>query len=430
MSRRDAGEGEAAGDSGVESPETAPPHWKASLDAAPRARLFLIIAGPLFLLYFAMPTLWGIRSIDPYTNVLTAHSMATEQSVYLDEYEELTHEDFRGRLAWVIWGEDRPVSQYPPGAPAHALPAYALLPYETHNQTFFRSEEDPGPPVELEVPPLWPGDLTAALVTAIAIGMLGLTFSLLAPGSLAVPAAYVAGLGTSVWSVASQELWQHGPAMMWISIAGYALARARSSGAGCAFAAAVVVRPLTGVIAVAPAVLAAFRRRWSAAVPLVAGVAVGAGVVLLYNQAVFGEPSISGGYGSGRTSGLSRTNPAWYLGNIAWGLLHPRYGLLLWSPFLVFLFAGVGTAWKHAPDWVRGPAVGGLGYLAMNWLMNRSSGGALYLFYRYPLEPLVAAAPLLLLSYVYWVRPRPRVRKLAHVGIVAGIAVHALAALG
>lgn len=398
-------------------------------DGASKRTLFLVIFGPLLVVYLSMPNVWGIRSIDPFTNALTAHTMANDGTAYLDDYEPLAEEPWPGHRAWVIWGEERAVSQYPPGAAAHAVPAYLLWPSDTEEYTFEPVGEATEPSVTLETPSEVPADVTAALVTALAMAVLGLTFRLLVPGSLAVAAAYVAALGTSAWSVAAQELWQHGPAMLWIAVAGYALARARSGSAGAAYGVAILVRPLTAVIAVVPVALAVARRRWVGALWVSAGIAAGTGALVAYNTVVFGEPSISGGYGSDRADALGSTDLGWYLENIKDGLFHEWYGLLTWSPFLVLLFVGVGPAWRRAPDWVRGPAVGGFAYLAMNWLLNRASGGGSYYFYRYPLEALMAAAPLLLLAYVHWVQPRLWARLLFYVAVAFAVVAHGIAAM-
>ena len=93
-----------------------------------------------------------------------------------------------------------------------------------------------------------------------------------------------------------------------------------------------------------------------------------------------------------------------YFGNVALALVHPVRGLLVYSPFLIFLIPGLPAAWRKAPGWVQGSAIGGVLYLLFQLKANRYSGGDSFWGYRYPLEALAAAGPLLLLSYTEWLR--------------------------
>ncbi|NNC41124.1 MAG: hypothetical protein HKN95_10570, partial [Acidimicrobiia bacterium] len=104
-------------------------------------------------------------------------------------------------------------------------------------------------------------------------------------------------------------------------------------------------------------------------------------------------------------------------------------GFLLWSPFLLVLIPGLRAAWKAAPAWVRGSALGGLVYLLVQYKANRFSGGGGFFTYRYPLEALTAAAPLLYLSYREWVAPRPRIGKAFVALSSASIVVHGLGSI-
>jgi hypothetical protein len=392
---------------------------------------FAGIAGPLFVVYLITASWGDTGSIDTFTNVLTARAIATEGTVYVDDHEVLATEGFRGRSAWLVDVDGRTVSQYPPGAALHAVPFYALWP-GTPEVVQARPLVDPTADlVTIAMPPVHAAAIASALVTALAIGFVGLTFRELLgeEPALAAGGAFVAGLATSAWSVAADELWQHGPAMLWLAVAGYALARGSGVGAGVGYAIAVAVRPLTVIIGGVAALGEAWRRRWWSAVAILAGAALGLASVVAYNNAVFGGLSISGGYGSKRTDSLRDPDLVEFVLNVGRGLVAPRYGLLVWSSFLVVLALGLRDAWRKVPAWVHGPALGGALYLLTHWLLNRASGGTGYLFYRYPLEPLVAAAPLLFASYAYWVRPRPSLARACHLLIVLSIAGHGMAAV-
>ncbi len=399
------------------------------LDRARGFPLFLIVAGPLFALYLVTAAWSHPVSIDAFTNVLTAHSLAADGSFQLDAHANLVQPDFAGNVGWVIEGENGPISKYPPGAPLHAAPMY-LFARDEPEPTLVQPQLRPEVGVlEVKLPPVWPAAVTSAAIAAGAIGVVALSFSTLVSGRTAVAGAYLAGLGTSAWSVAADTLWQHGPGMLWIAVASLLAARTHVIGSGLAYGIAVTIRPLTGLIALGPAAMLAFRRRFGTLLGF--ALAIGGGVLALvaYNTIAFGEPSLSGGYVSDFRERAQSASPVWYLKNIAGGLFSPTRGFLLWSPFLLLLLPGLPAAWRRGPDWVRGPAVGAVLYLLVQYRANRYSGGDGFDIYRYPLEPLVAAAPLLLLSYRSWVEPRPLARR-AFVALSAvGIAAHLIAAI-
>ena len=155
----------------------------------------------------------------------------------------------------------------------------------------------------------------------------------------------------------------------------------------------------------------------------------GLAAILFYNSAVFGDTAISGGYGSSFVENVT-SNDLWsYVVNVAGGFFDPAKGLLIWSPFVLFLLPGLPRAWKAAPAWVKGSALGGLLYILVQYKANRFSGGSGFFTYRYPLEMLAAAAPLLLLAYREWVAPRVLISKLLVAATVASITIHAVGAI-
>jgi alpha-1,2-mannosyltransferase len=158
------------------------------------------------------------------------------------------------------------------------------------------------------------------------------------------------------------------------------------------------------------------------------GLGSGAGLAVLvwFNNAVYGSTSVAGGYGAAFNERAASFDVLDYLGNIALALVDLDRGLLVFSPFLILLIPGLRAGWRAAPAWVRGSAVGGLLYLLLQLKANRYSGGEGFWGYRYPLETLVAAAPLLLLSYTEWVRQQTALwQKLFRWLLVASIALTA-----
>ncbi len=382
--------------------------------------LFLLVVLPLFAVFFMTASRGRPYHIDPFSNVAPAWKLGTTGSLYLDEYAEFTAPEYWRSVGWFVAVDDTAVSKYPPGTALWAAPFYAVGPNDAElievRPTNERAEFDT---VEILIPPLTPAAAAAALSVALALGFLALTVSRTVGPRLALAAAYVAGLGTSAWGVAADSLWQHGPAMMWIALGGLLVAAGNAWGSGVAYGFGVLTRPPTALMG-AGATVGTFwdGRRWGDAMRLAAGIGLGLAAVVGYNSVVFGSASISGGYESGLIDSALSLDFSGYLGNVFRAFVDPRRGMLVWSPFLIVLAGGLVTGWRHAPKWARGAAIGGLLYLLLQLKANRFSGGEGFVGYRYPLEPLVAAAPLLVLSYREWVA-KHRLRRVAFMGTAA-----------
>ena len=388
-------------------------------------RLMLAVAAPLLVLFLFTANRGVPYHIDAFSNVLPAWSLGTSGTVSLPDHEVLVDPVHFGNVAWLVAGGESAVSKYPPGAALVGAPFYAMWPQEAVILTVVGTNHPDVAPVEIPVPSLWPAAIAASLSVALAIGFLAISFRALAGGLTALVAAYVAGLGTTAWSVAANEFWQHGPGMMWIALAG-ALAAGHLLASGLAFGMAILTRPLNAFIAAPTGLYIAWRERslWPA-VKLGGGALLGLIVLLAYNKAVFGELSLLGGYSSAFVENAQSVDGLGYLRNIAMALFSPTRGLLIWSPFLILLLPGLAAAWRAAPAWVRGGALGGLLYLLVQYKANRYSGGDGFAAYRYPLEPLTAAAPLLLLSYAEWVAKRPRAVQVFRVLVIVSIVAQA-----
>jgi hypothetical protein len=375
--------------------------------------IFLVVVVPLFALFFATSTRGGSYHIDAFTNIAPAWKLATAGTIYLDEYAEFTAPEYWNSVGWFVAVDDTAVGKYPPGAALWAAPFYVLGAQDADptiiRPSNLRSEFDT---VEILVPPLWPAAAAASLSVALALGFLALTSTSLVSGSRAVGSAYVAGLGTSAWGVASDTLWQHGPAMMWITLGALLVSRRRLASAGLAYALSILTRPPTAIIGLGMGVgvAGAGERRLVNWLQVSSGVGVGLIALITYNAVVFGSPSLSGGYESALLNNVLAPDLAAYPRNLLGAFIDPSRGILVWSPFLALLAMGVPAAWRHAPSWVRGAGLGGLAYLLFHLLANRFLGGGGFLGYRYPLEPLAAAAPLFVVAHREWVaRSRTRV---------------------
>lgn len=364
-------------------------------------RVFLLVALPLAAVFLATAN-WSVPyHLDAFTNVQTGYEIGRFGSPYVSEEASIGNQ-------WSVKVGDRYASHYPPGAALHVAPLYAVWQSDAVVITRLVSGEYR----LIHGPPIAPAAIVSALIAAIAMGLVAVASNRLVASRLAVAVGLAFGLGTGTWAVASFQLWQHGPAMMWIA-AGTVMSINRPLGSGAAFAVSAIVRPHTAVIGfgIAAARWIHDRKIWPAA--LIAGGALGGLVALvMYNKAVYGGASINGGYGDVfLTRLLSVDNFGWYARNLIGALVDPVRGLFVYSPFLLLLIPGLRSAWRESPWWPKGAALGGVVYFLVQFKANRFSGGLGFFSYRYPLEFLAAAAPLLALSYATWLQHRGTVRR-------------------
>ena len=222
--------------------------------------------------------------------------------------------------------------------------------------------------------------------------------------------------------------------MAWIAL-GLLLSERRAVASGVAYGAAILTRPPLALIPAAVGLYRAWAERsWRPIVAVGAGAAAGLALFIGYNWWVFGDPSLSAGYGPSFQSnvlsgvggsGLANSFPA----NLVGAAFSSERGVFVYSPFLLVLLPGLRAGWKAAPSWARGAAVGGILYLLVQYKANRYSGGVHYSTYRYPLEALTAAGPLLLFSYRNWVAVRASRRRLFAAAAAVSILLHGLAAV-
>ncbi len=160
------------------------------------------------------------------------------------------------------------------------------------------------------------------------------------PRSLLLVAIFA--FGTSLWSVASRALWQHGPSILMLSLALYLLLRAEDKPSLAQFvsiplAAAYVIRPTNSLSVIAFTVLIALMyRRYLLRYFLWAGLI--AIPFLLFNRAAYGA-LLPPYYLANRIGGAPTFGEA-LLGN----LVSPARGLLVYSP--IFFLAGYGAYLK------------------------------------------------------------------------------------
>jgi len=234
-------------------------------------------------------------------------------------------------------------SIYGPGAGLSAVPAFGLL------ELF-------GADLTENISLLWQaGKFVATVLVAGSAVLLYWSCLAFGPPRRALLVALSYGLGTCVWSMSSQSLWQQAPTVFLLSLGLLSMTRldrgrAWSAGAGAAFAAAVVCRPTALFVGAAFGVWLAIRDRRALGF-FVLGTLPFAIFLAVYNASMFGSPFRFGQTETAVATALSKTGspavwqtPPWI--GLTGLLLSPSRGLLIFSPFLGFALWGACLAWK------------------------------------------------------------------------------------
>ena len=367
------------------------------LDRRPAVSAFLILAA----VYLATASWTLPYHIDALANALTAWKLGTTGSVVLEEYRTVTGDGYFNVANQLVETERGPVSKYPPGAALLAAPLYALAPDRVPVEAVYYEPTEGGRQRRadpMELPALWPATLVAALVTAAAMGALAHSIRDIVGARWAWVGAVVAGLGTSLWSVAADSLWQHGPAALGIALGLMGMSRGRYLVGSAGFALAVVTRPQTAIIVAVVGIWAAARDRSLMTLAKTGSIpGIAAGAYLLFNRWAFGGmiEQNAGGYWVG---GTLRRSWAGTIEDLVGSLISPSHGVLVWSPFVALAIIGLWWAWKEAPWWMQAGAVAAVLYLLLQVRGNGYVGGEGFRWYRYQLESLVAFAPLAIVT--------------------------------
>ena len=278
------------------------------------------------------------------------------------------------------------------------------------------------------------GAVTAALTCAAAMANTHVLLRRLGgPAATAAGCTAALAFGTGIWPIASAELWTHGPDLLWLSAAALCAQRQRWWLVGVAFAPAVLTRPHLALVAAAVGLTAAvFRRRPLIAVQVGLPCAAALGLLVLWNDLLFGSPSLQGGYPyvfQRATSLHDSGTQAGFGESLVGAFVSPLRGLFLYSPIALVGLVCLGRGWRRAPDWARALLVGGLGYQLAQFKINDFTGG--YGFYgnRLVLELLLLAAPVAYLGYLEVVAPHPGRVRVARVLTALSVSIQGLGAL-
>ncbi len=183
--------------------------------------------------------------------------------------------------------------------------------------------------------------LSASLIAALSAVFVFLCLIRLTPNRLlALGLTLLYALGSNTWVISSQALWEHGMSELMIAAGIWMLLLAERRplcllGAGTALALATANRPPNVILAAALLLYLIFhqRRHWTWFLP---GPAIVATLLLAYNFHYF--DSVAGGYvGQGWTTPIFR--------GLAGLMVSPSHGLLIYTPWTIFSFAGIAIAY-------------------------------------------------------------------------------------
>jgi hypothetical protein len=238
-----------------------------------------------------------------------------------------------------------------------------------------------------------------------------------------LPLAMVFAFGTNTWMISSQALWQHGTGELLIALA-LLLVVATASPVRTALLGAVGVlmaanRPPDALVAGAILLFIVWSRRRNA-LWLLAGAAVPLAALLYYNLNFIGN--VVGGYAIAKPPG-NFFQPGW--SGVPGLLVSPARGLLVFTPFLLFL--PVGLIQRLRSPGSKGLAVAlsfavvaqVLLYSQVDWRAGVSWGPRWLTDLLPILVWMLAPAPLVL---------RPRARGLLILAMAASVGVQAIGA--
>ena len=198
---------------------------------------------------------------------------------------------------------------------------------------------------------------SAVYVFATALGFLSVRMALI------IACAY--GLGTDVWSMSSQSLWQHGPNELFLAMGVFHLTRINQGAwhagmCGLANAAATWCRPTGALVVIVVGVYLAIANRRALAAYMLSGLPLAIALVW-YNWQYLGAP-LRFGQTDIEALALAKTGdgaiwqtPLWQ--GAAGLLVSPSRGLFVFSPFLILALPGMWLVCRRSEYRVLRPLV-------------------------------------------------------------------------
>ena len=363
------------------------------LRAALSSRANLIAAVLLLLIFIGGAVKWADEgnNVDVIAAAFPGWNLVENGSLELSDYA--------GANPWFVETETGVWSNRSPGIVAVSTVSYLLT------APFTDSFE------------MWPSAVAAVAMTFVSV-LIVAAVAHREREELFLPTLLLLGAGTATWGVASGQLWPHGPAQLGVAIAVWFYSRDRFWGAGIGLALAILIRPPVAVLTLILGLgLGWVRRSWRPVLGIGVPSAVAGGLVLAYNQALFGSLSPAASYEAAGGSFGGRGGSDW-LSNFAEGLLSLQIGLLTWSSWILVTLAALVYAWKRVKPDHRLAVVGAFVFLGVHYWLNRASGGLPY-NYRYPIEVLAVMTPALMVTVPALLKHRMTRPVLAFAGAVS-----------
>ncbi len=197
----------------------------------------------------------------------------------------------------------------------------------------------------------FPGKFAAAFITALAVVMFFFCVRELADLGTSAAITFVFALGTSVWSTASQGLWQQTPSLLFQLIGVWFLLRGRRKDpaavapAAFFFSAATIARANNGLTALLFTLYVLIEYR-SAFWRWVVWAMPPALLALAYNAIYNGSPFVFG-----YQEGFAQIMSAPRLDGLIGMFISPSRGLLIYSPFFILALYGVWLA-RREKEWL------------------------------------------------------------------------------
>lgn len=349
------------------------------------ARTVPVVLFVLLAIVFIATADYDHPSNDVYSADVAAWRIASAGTTSLDgvDTNALPHTAL-GRV-WLTHGRDgHLVVSRSPGVQVAAVPAYWL----TH------------PSDDVSGFSLGPACVTAALMTAAAVVLIGAALRRLVGTTLGYAAALSFGLATPVWTVNADGMWTHTITVLGICGMAWAAGRDRWWLVGLFGGIGIWGRLHVAVIVALLALgVGLWRRRPGIVVATALPSAALTALAALYSHLVYGSWVPSGGYEAGPLQHAVATGSITATVVNQLGLLvSPGRGMLVWTPAILVLVPAVVRSWRSAPDWTRMLAVGGIVYLVVQGQLDGYTGGVWFYGYRLALETLACVVPLLALS--------------------------------
>lgn len=375
----------------------------------PERALVAVVAAALLALLLATASTGPAQVNDTRASMLASWSLGTQGELALPEVWPAS------RNYWGVETADGRVhvNRFP-GAALWAAPAYAVA------GVIDPATRAPAHPFLVDPRPA--AATAAATVTAAALLAYLLLRRRWGPQVAAV-ATLTVTLGTSLWSVAADALWPHGPSALALLVALWGVDRDRPWAVVVGAAVSITIRPhlvvawvVTGAVLLLPR-WRTRRDRWrrgpgragSAAAPVdrrtpagatLVGAAVGLAVVAGYSAAVFGTWYPAAGYDvTDHLGGLVRHDLEQTLTAVG-GVLGGERGVLRYSPVVAVATIATLRHRREIPAWAVAATLGGLAYLLVQVRAVGPLGGTGFFGPRVTTETVVLALPALVAGSV------------------------------